>query len=79
MRLRAVRAEIAAAMRSPTAKQKEACARYCHTMSAAGLIGGVTLVFSDSTISVSAVFRALSMLLAAVILFLLGVALNKEP
>jgi hypothetical protein len=76
--LRAARAEIRQAFRTPTARQKEAYARYCHTISAAGLIGAATVIFSDSALTVSALLRAASMLVVAVILFLSGTLLNKE-
>jgi hypothetical protein len=33
---------------TPNAKQKEAYGRYCHTLSVAGVIGSLTLVFSES-------------------------------
>ena len=66
------------ALRSPTAKQKDAYARYCHTLSAAGAIGAVTLVFSESTLTAFALFRAAAMLVLAVLLFLSGTAMFSE-
>ena len=73
-RLQALRVAIS----SPSARQKEACARYCRTISAAGLIGAATVTFSDSPLTMSVVLRAISMLLVAVVLFLFGMFLNKE-
>ena len=63
---------------SPSVKQKEAYARYCHTMSAAALIGAMTVFFSDSPLTISAGFRAAAMLVVGVILFLTGMVLNEE-
>jgi hypothetical protein len=66
-----------AALHSPTTRQKEAYGRYCHTLSAAGWIGSLTLLFSDSAVSGSAVLRACMMVVAAVMLFLTGALLSK--
>ena len=70
---------LGAALRSPTARQKEAHARYCHTISAAGLIGGVTLLFSESALTMFSVVRATAMLVVAVVLFISGMLFNEEP
>ena len=69
---------LGSALRSPTAKQKEAYGRYLHTLSAAGMIGAVTLIFPGSFPTTSAIVRATTMLLAAVILFLSGTVLIRE-
>ena len=57
---------------TPNAKQSEAYGRYCHTLSAAGVIGALTLLFSESPATHSIALRALAMFLAAVILFVFG-------
>jgi len=59
-------------------KQKEAYARYCHTMSAAALIGATTLLFSDVPLTISAALRAMAMLVICVVLLLSGTLLNAE-
>ena len=69
---------LGAGLRSPSVKQKEAYARYCHTLSAAGLIGTVTLVFSEPTLTLFGFLRAVAMLALAVLLFLSGTALLSE-
>ena len=49
--MRQIRARVTAlwiTLVTPNAKQKEAYSRYCHTLSAAGVIGALTLVFSES-------------------------------
>jgi hypothetical protein len=65
------------AIRSPTSKQKEAYARYVHTLSAAGAIGSMTLVFSESPMTAFAVGRAGAMLVLAIVLFAAGALLSR--
>jgi hypothetical protein len=57
---------------TPNAKQNEAYARYCHTLSAAGVIGALTLIFSESPTTSSVALRSIAMFLAAVVLFIFG-------
>jgi hypothetical protein len=58
-RLRRVAWSLALArlFRSPTPKQREAYARYLHTLSAAALIGAVTISFSDLAATASTALR----------------------
>jgi hypothetical protein len=63
---------------NPNAKQCEAYARYCHTLSAAGAIGSLTLAFSESFIAPGVASRAATMLAAAVLLFMFGVLALRE-
>ena len=65
-------------LRSPRAKQKEAYARYCHTLSAAGVIGSLTLVLSETTLTGFAAVRSVAMFIAAVLLFVPGAFLLRE-
>ncbi len=62
--------ELNRAFRSPTLKQKEAYGRFCHTLSAASLIGAATLFFTES--QASYVFRESIMILTGVLLFAVG-------
>src|SRR6185437_1481138 len=68
-RARSAITALLSAIRSPTAKQKEAYARYVHTLWAAGAIGSVSLVFSESPLTVFAAGRAGAMPVLAVVLF----------
>jgi hypothetical protein len=63
---------------SPSVKQKEAYARYCHTLSAAALIGAMTLFFSDSPLTASSATRGGTLLVFSVILFLFGPLFTEE-
>ena len=65
-------------LRSPRAKQKEAYARYCHTLSAAGVIGSLTLVLSESPLTGFAALRGAAMFISAVLLFVAGAFLSRE-
>ena len=69
--------ELATAFRSPTLKQKEAYARFAHTLAAAGLIGAGALIFAELPLSAYVVLRALLMLLVGLVLFLYGTLLSK--
>jgi hypothetical protein len=65
-------------LRSPMARQKDAYARYCHTLSAAGVIGSLTLVLSEATLTGFAAVRSVAMFIAAVLLFVAGAFLLRE-
>jgi hypothetical protein len=65
-------------LRSPRAKQKEAYARYCHTLSAAGVIGSLTLVLSEAPLTGFAALRGVAMFISAVLLFVAGAFLSRE-
>jgi hypothetical protein len=66
-----------AAFRTPTAKQKEGYSRYCHTLSAAALIGGTTLVFAESNENAFAISRVVLLALATIVFFLAGALLSR--
>jgi hypothetical protein len=65
-------------LRSPRPKQKEAYARYCHTLSAAGVIGSLTLVLSEAPLTGFAALRGVAMFISAVLLFVAGAFLSRE-
>ena len=63
--------------RNPTSKQKEGYARYVQTLSAAAVIGAVTLAFAASESTTSVVSRVVAMALMGVVLFLLAAVLSR--
>jgi len=69
--------ELQCAIRSPSLKQTEAYGRYCHTLSAAAAIGGVTLLFTESGPVRFVAVRFLALAFLAVVLLLGGVVLSK--
>jgi hypothetical protein len=69
--------EIAAAFGSPTFRQKEAYARFAHTLAAASLIGAITIMFSEGGFVWASFWRLLGLGLTGVILFLGGALLLK--
>jgi hypothetical protein len=71
-------AALRTAFRSPSVKQREAYTRFFHTLSAAGLIGGVTVVFSESPLTLLASARSIGMFVTAAILFCVGVLFTQE-
>lgn len=76
-RLNKLRRELASAFRTPTGKQKEAYERFCHTLSAAAVIGVVTVVHMDNHLTVFIAERAIALVFSAVVLFVIGAALSK--
>jgi hypothetical protein len=62
----------------PNSKQREAYARYCHTLSAVAMVGLVTLIFSELSLTAPVVLRAVSMLVAGVVLLVIGTSLLRE-
>ena len=65
-------------MLSPNVKQRDAFARYCHTLSAAGTLGALTLIFSEAPITYSIAWPATAMFLVAVLLFVFGALVLEE-
>ena len=63
---------------TPNAKQKEAYSRYCHTLSAAGVIGALTLVFSESPMTAFIGLRATMMFVLALLLLITGIKFLRE-
>lgn len=62
---------------TPNTRQKEAYARYCHTLSAAAAIGSLTLAFTESSMG-SVALRSLTLLVTGVLLFIFGVLVLRE-
>lgn len=67
------------AVRDPTAKQKEAYARYCHTLSAATLIAGGAIPFTVVETTPSVILRVVGAVILALVLFGWGALLLEEP
>ena len=66
------------ALRSPTAKQREAYARYCHTLSAAVLIAGGAIPFAAAETDPSVILRVAVASIVALLLFVWGALLLEE-
>ena len=66
------------AFRSPTAKQQEAYARYCHTLSAALLIAGGAIPFTVDETTLSVILRVSAAATVALVLFAWGALLLEE-
>ena len=79
--MRQIRARVTAlwiTLVTPNAKQKEAYSRYCHTLSAAGVIGALTLVFSESPMTAFIGVRATTMFVLALLLLITGIKFLRE-
>lgn len=61
----------------PTLKQKEAYGRYCHTLSAACVVGGVTVIFTETQVGPHTMLRILALAFNAVLLFVAGATMSK--
>ena len=66
------------ALRSPNLKQKEAYARYSHTLSAAVLIAGGAVPFTSNEFTISVILKAAAASVLAIALFGAGALLLKE-
>jgi hypothetical protein len=75
--LNKLRHELNDAFKTPTTKQKEAYGRFCHTLSAAAIVGLVTVVHMDSELTPFIAKRAFALVVCSVILFAIGAALSK--
>ena len=62
----------------PTPKQKEAYGRFCHTLSAAALIGGATVALTEEMFTLSLLFRISIALIMAGLLFVVGAVFFKD-
>lgn len=69
--------EIKDAIINPTIKQKEAYGRLFHTLSAAGFIGAVTVIFTENQASAYNVARVAALSLTGVLFFVMGALLSK--
>jgi hypothetical protein len=65
------------AFKKPTQKQKEAYARYLHTISAAGLIGFATLPFTDAGKAEGLELKLVALAFSTLITFIVGAILSK--
>jgi fructose-specific phosphotransferase system IIC component len=77
-RWRAVAGALETAFRSPTGKQQEAYARYCHTLSAAVLIAGGAIPFATAETTPSVILRVVAAGIVALLLFAWGALLLEE-
>jgi hypothetical protein len=71
------RGALAAAFRSPSAKQKELYGRYFHTLSAAAAIGATTVLFAEVHPTPFVVVGVVGAAVIGVVLFLFGAVLSR--
>ena len=76
-RLKTLLVETSSAFRTPTLKQKESYGRFSHTISAACLIGAVTIGFSAPLGVSNTTARVVALVFWAVVLFLIGSIFSK--
>jgi hypothetical protein len=76
-RLQKLLLDTKSAFKTPTLKQKEAYGRLAHTMSAASLIGSVTVMFTEPSLTVSVGSRIGALVFWGVLLFWVGALLSK--
>lgn len=69
--------ETKSAFRTPTLKQKEAYGRLSHTLSAASLIGSVTVMFTETEATAYVVSKVAALVFWGVLLFWVGAILSK--
>lgn len=69
--------EIKSALRTPTVKQKEAYGRLSHSLSAATWIGSVTVMFTETEVTVYGMTKILALIFWGMLLFCVGAILSK--
>jgi hypothetical protein len=69
--------EIREAFSVPTGKQREAYARFLHTLAAASVIGEATLIFAETPIAAITVRPTLALTVSGVLCFLAGALLAR--
>ena len=77
MRLNALRKEIAAVFHHPSVRQKEAYARFAHTLAAASVIGAITLAFAEGSATWAWFWKTYGLAVIGVTLFVAGAVLLK--
>jgi len=78
MRLQQYFRALGRVLASPTAKQKEAYARYCHTLSAALLLGGGAIPLTVDHVTASVILRVVGACVLALSLFVFGAILLED-
>jgi hypothetical protein len=66
---------LARGSKDPTRRQKEAYARFSHTLAAAAVIGAITLLFAEAVLTTVLLFRMAGLATGAVVCFVVGVLL----
>jgi hypothetical protein len=66
---------LARALKDPTQRQKEAYARFSHTLAAAAIIGAITLLFAEAVLTAVLIFRMTGLVIGGVVCFAVGVLL----
>lgn len=76
-KLRNLLTETKSAFQTPTAKQKEAYGRLCHTICAASWIGAVTVIFTETQATPFVLAKIGALIFWGVLLFWTGALLSK--
>jgi hypothetical protein len=76
-RLRKLIHAVDSAVKSPTAKQKEAYGRYFHTLSAASVVAAVSVMFTETQPTPYVIARITTLALWGMLLLLVGAILSK--
>lgn len=76
-RLEKLHQELKSTILTPTVKQKESYGRFCHTLSAAAIVGLVTVIHLDSELTLFIAQRSIALAGCAVVLFIVGAMLSK--
>lgn len=76
-RLNQLLLETKSAFRNPTLKQKEAYGRLAHTLSAASLVGAVTVMFTETVATPYVVAKIGALVFWGVLLFWTGAILSR--
>ena len=69
--------EIRQAFKAPTAKQKDAYARFLHTLAAAAVIGEATLIFAEGAVTWTAIGRIVGLTISGILCFIAGALLAR--
>lgn len=76
-RLKKLLSDAKSAVRTPTLKQKEAYGRFLHTLSAASLIGAVTVTFTEPYPTASVCAKVAALVFWSCLLLWVGGILSK--
>ena len=69
--------EIRQALSAPTVKQREAYARFLHTLAAATVIGEATLIFAEGATTLIGAWRIMGLTISGVTCFMGGALLSR--
>jgi hypothetical protein len=64
---------------APTVRQREAYARFAHTLAAASVIGVVTIAFAQDSMTMAVLWRVIGLATTGVACFSVGILLLDDP